>query len=147
MRNRLDAGMSLMVQWNFGRAMTVATVICSWLVISNHCAFGAIASPVHETESACPFHSKPARSQPPLPGTQCCKTLRGVVPVVTKSWARDDAKFSNADLYRGEHTLVTAYLQTTLAPLFLDTGPPGAHSFAELILQRSLLTHAPPILA
>src|SRR2546430_5004071 len=46
-----------------------------------------------------------------------------------------------------EHTLVTAYLQTTLAPLFLDTGPPGAHSFAELILQRSLLTHAPPILA
>ena len=100
MRNRLDAGMSLMVRWNFGRAMTVATVICSWLVISNHCAFGAIASPVHETESACPFHSKPARSQPPLPGTQCCKTLRGVVPVVTKSWARDDAKFSNADLYR-----------------------------------------------
>jgi hypothetical protein len=29
-------------------------------------------------------------------------------------------------------------------PLFLDTGPPDAHSFAELILQRSLLAHAPP---
>jgi hypothetical protein len=28
--------------------------------------------------------------------------------------------------------------------LFLDTGPPRAHSFAELILQRSLFAHAPP---
>jgi hypothetical protein len=35
----------------------------------------------------------------------------------------------------------------TAAPLLLDTGPPGARSFAELILQRSLLAHAPPILA
>ena len=31
-----------------------------------------------------------------------------------------------------------------VAPLLLDTGPPGAFSFAELILQRSLLAHAPP---
>ena len=146
MRSRLEAWMSLIVQWNFGRAMTVATVICSWLVISNHCAFGAMAA-VHETQSACPFHSKPEKQKQQPSQLQCCKILRAVVPVVTKSWARDDAKFSNADLYRGEHTLVTAYLQTTLAPLFLDTGPPGAHSFAELILQRSLLTHAPPILA
>ena len=27
-----------------------------------------------------------------------------------------------------------------------NTGPPAAHSFAELILQRSLLSHAPPML-
>jgi hypothetical protein len=27
----------------------------------------------------------------------------------------------------------------------LDTGPPGATSFAELVLQRSILAHAPPI--
>src|SRR5437667_6888507 len=127
--------------------MTVETVICSWLVISNHCAFGAMAAAVHETQSACPFHSKPAKPQPSSAGIQCCKTLRAVVPVVTKSWARDDAKFSNADLYRGEHTLVTAYSQTTLAPLFLDTGPPDALTFAELILQRSLFAHAPPSLA
>jgi hypothetical protein len=29
----------------------------------------------------------------------------------------------------------------------LDTGPPGARSFAELILQRSLFAHAPPFRA
>src|SRR2546428_9976244 len=129
MRNRLDAGMSLMVRWNFGRAMTVATVICSWLVISNHCAFGAIASPVHERESACPFHSKPARSQPPLPGTQCCKTLRAVVPVVTKSWARDDAKFSDLDLRFEEFALIALWGGPN-TPLLLDTGPPHASTFA-----------------
>jgi hypothetical protein len=28
----------------------------------------------------------------------------------------------------------------------LDTGPPGSISFAELILQRSILAHAPPVL-
>jgi hypothetical protein len=30
--------------------------------------------------------------------------------------------------------------------MLLDTGPPGAFSFAELILQQSLLAHAPPVL-
>ena len=29
--------------------------------------------------------------------------------------------------------------------LALDTGPPGALSFAVLVLQRSLLSHAPPV--
>src|SRR5947199_10759156 len=147
MRSRLEAWMSLIVQWNLGRAMTVATVICSWLVISNHCACGAMAAAVHETQSACPFHSKPAKQKEQPSHVQCCKILRAVAPVITKSWARDDAKFSNADLYRGEGALFIACSQTTLAPLFLDTGPPRSYSFAELILQRSLLTHAPPLLA
>jgi hypothetical protein len=63
--------------------------------------------------------------------------------VVTKSWARDDAKFSAVDLRVDEFAFV-AYSHTTSAPLFLDTGPPKARTFAELILQRSLLAHAPP---
>jgi hypothetical protein len=137
--------MSLMVQWNFGRAMTVAIVICSWLVISNHCAFGAIAAPVHETQSGCPFHSKPAKPEPPPAGTQCCKTLRAVVPVLTKSWVRDDAKFSDLDLRFDEFALI-GFSCNAKTPLLLDTGPPGKPSFAELVLQQSLLAHAPPSL-
>ena len=27
----------------------------------------------------------------------------------------------------------------------LDTGPPGSFSFAELVLQKSVLAHAPPV--
>ena len=47
------------------------------------------------------------------------------------------------DLRVDEFALV-AHLHTTLEPLFLDTGPPKALTFAELILHRSLLAHAPP---
>jgi hypothetical protein len=124
------------------RGAIVAVAICSWFAISNHCVFAALAT--NDTASReCPFHSKP--KEKPSTGAQCCKILRAVASVATKSWTRDDAKFSEADHSYDERALITAYLQTTLAPLFLDTGPPDAHSFAELILQRSLLAHAPPV--
>jgi hypothetical protein len=124
------------------RCLIIAIAICSWFAISNHCAFATLAT---KTDSiGCPFHPKPAKQEKPLTGAQCCKVLRAVASVATKSWTRDDAKFSEVDHYYDERALITAYSQTTLAPLFLDTGPPDAHSFAELILQRSLFAHAPP---
>src|SRR5881396_867950 len=137
MRSRLKARMKLTAQRNFVRSATVAITIFSWLAISNHCAFGAIADRDRETQSACPFHSKPAKPQNPSPGIQCCKILRAVVPIVAKSWARDDAKFSNVDLTVEQFVIFTASHNSE--PLLLDTGPPGARTFAELILQRSLL--------
>jgi len=124
----------------------VVVAICSWFAISNHCVFAALAT--NDTASRqCPFHSKPAKQEKPSTGAQCCKILRAVASVAIKTWARDDAKFSNADRYYDERALITAYSQATLAPLFLDTGPPDGHSFAELILQRSLFAHAPPSLS
>jgi len=129
------------------RCLIIAVAICSWFAISNHCAFAALATKTDSARVACPFHSKPAKQEKQSAGAQCCKILRAVASVATKSWTRDDAKFSEADHYYDERALITAYSQTTLAPLFLDTGPPDARSFAELILQRSLLAHAPPSLA
>ncbi len=137
--------MTATVQRNVGRSATVAIAICSWLAISNHCAFSALAAPVGETQSACPFHSKPAKQKKHSAGVQCCKTLRAVVPTVAKSWTRNDTDFSDVDLYFEELALI-AYSHNKPPPLLLDTGPPGAPTFAELILQRSLLAHAPPIL-
>ena len=146
MRSRLKARMKPTAQRNFARSVTVAVTILSWLAISNHCAFGAIADRDRETQSACPFHSEPVKPQLPPSGTQCCKILRAVVPVVTKSWARDDGKFSSVDLRVDEFPLVE-HSHTAPSPLCLDTGPPEAPTFAELILQRSLLAHAPPVSA
>ena len=143
MRSRLKARMKRTAQRNFARSVAVAITIFSWLAISNHCVFGAIADRDRETKSACPFHSEPVKPQPPPSGTQCCKILRAVVSVVTKSWARDDAKFSSVNLRVHEFALV-AHSHTTPPPLFLDTGPPRARTFAELTLHRSLLAHAPP---
>jgi hypothetical protein len=126
------------------RGVIVAVAICSWFAISNHCAFAALATNTDAASHACPFHSKP--KEKPSPGVQCCKILRAVASVATKSWARDDAKFLNAGEYWSD-ALTIAGWQTARAPLFLDTGPPEEQSFAELILQRSLFAHAPPFLA
>jgi hypothetical protein len=127
------------------RCIGVAIAICSWFALSNHCAFAALATKTEPAQTGCPFHSKP--KEKPSTGAQCCKILRAVAPVTAKSWARDDAQLSDFDNDNSESMFTVAYSQTALAPLSLDTGPPGLRSFAEMILQRSLLAHAPPIVA
>lgn len=126
------------------RGAIVVVAICSWFAISNHCAFAALATKMDSVQTGCPFHSKPKEKQ--STGAQCCKILRATVPVVTKNWNPDHANFSGVEFCPEEHT-GAEHLRTALAPWFLDTGPPDARSFAELILQRSLLAHAPPSLA
>jgi hypothetical protein len=128
------------------RGVTVAVAIFSWVAISNHCAFSALVAQTRATQSTCPFHSQPAKTPPQPAGIQCCKILRAVVPTITKGWARNDAGVSDADLYF-EKLAFIANSQSATSPLLLDTGPPGARSFAELILQRSVLAHAPPVSA
>ena len=128
------------------RGVTVAVAIFSWVAISYHCAFSALVAQTHATQSACPFHFQPAKTPPQPAGIQCCKILRAVVPTITKGWARNDAGVSDADFYF-EKLAFIANSQSATSPLLLDTGPPGARSFAELILQRSVLAHAPPVSA
>src|SRR5437762_412439 len=128
------------------RCAGVALAICSWIAISNHCAFAALATRTDSAQAECPFHSKPTKQKEQSSQVQCCKVLRAVPFAKTKSWARDDAKFSDVDLRVEEFALI-ALQRNAQAALPLDTGPPDAHSFAELILQRSLFAHAPPSFA
>jgi hypothetical protein len=128
------------------RCVAVAIAICSWIAISNHCAFAAIATKDDSAQPACPFHSKPEKQKKQSSQVECCKVLRAVIPIAAKSWTRSDSVFSDID-FRFEYHRLLAHFRDALAPLLLDTGPPDAHSFAELILQRSLLAHAPPTVA
>ena len=128
------------------RCVAVAIAICSWIAVSNHCAFAAVATEIHKAQTECPFHSKPAKQKEQSSQVQCCKILRAVVFAKTKDWARNDAKFCDAN-FPVQGGAFVAYSLRVVAPLLLDTGPPGAFSFAELILQQSLLAHAPPFLA
>jgi hypothetical protein len=123
------------------RGLVVAVVICSWLAISNHCAFAALAAKSDAPQNECPFHhSKPAKPKSQTAGIQCCKILRAVVAIPAKSWARDDAKFSNVDLRVEQLVLpATAFRSLTLSR---DTGPPGKTSFVELV--GNVRPHAPP---
>jgi hypothetical protein len=126
------------------RCVAVAIAICSWISISNHCAFAAMATKANSTQAACPFHSKPAKQKERSSQVECCKVLRAVVPTIAKSWGRSDGDVF--DIYFPfQDCRLLVHFRDALAPLLLDTGPPGAHSFAELILQRSLLAHAPPV--
>ena len=128
------------------RCVIVALTLCSWIAISNHCAVAAVATKSEPSQSECPFHSKPAKQKEQSTQVQCCKILRAVVSTAGKSWTRDHTSFSDVDPYFEKLVLIVTS-RNALLPLLLDTGPPGARSFAELILQRSILAHAPPFLA
>jgi hypothetical protein len=124
-------------------------IIAAWFSISNHCALGALIAA--KTQSAMapmqchgnqPSPSKKSSDQE-MP---CCKVLRAtltaqpkIIQIASKdflpiqSWIVAEIIFANE-----------AHLHRT--PLELDTGPPFAGSFAESVLQRSILAHAPPSL-
>jgi hypothetical protein len=128
------------------RCVGVAIAICSWIAVSNHCAFAAVAPESDKAQTECPFHSKPAKQKEQSSQVQCCKILRAVVFAKTKDWARNDVKFCDAN-FRVQEGVIVACSPLAVTPLLLDTGPPHAFSFAELILQQSLLAHAPPLRA
>jgi hypothetical protein len=123
--------------------LIAAITICSWIAVSNHCAFAAIATDINKGQTKCPFHSKPAKQKEQSSQVQCCKVLRAVVFAKTKDWARDDGRLCDAN-FPAQAGAFLAYSPRAVEPLLLDTGPPGTFSFAELILQQSLLAHAPP---
>ena len=128
------------------RSLIAAITICSWFAITNHCALAAVAMESDKAQPECPFHSKPAKQKEQSSQVQCCKILRAVVFAKTKDWARNDSKFCDAN-FTVQAIAFIAYSSRSVEPLLLDTGPPGAFSFAELILQSSLLAHAPPFVA
>ena len=128
------------------RFAAVAIAIASWIAVSNHCAFAAVGTQPDRAQAECPFHAKPAKQKEQSSQVQCCKVLRAVVFAKTKDWARDDAKFCDPN-FPVQVDASVVYSSQTIAPLLLNTGPPGAFSFVELILQQSLLAHAPPFVA
>jgi len=135
----------------------VTVAICSWIAISNHCAFAAVAvrgagfqpASDHRQEAdatECPFHSKSPKQKEQSSHVECCKILRAVVSAQSNAWAHDDTKFSGTN-FSAETGAFLACSLRAVAPLSLDTGPPlHPFSFAELVLQQSLPAHAPPFL-
>jgi hypothetical protein len=128
-----------------GLAVTVmATVAMAWLFASNHCVLAAVESPAKPaTEHAC-CHSDKGASPPPGYGVQCCKALAAPVPNAIAAPAvhlqeLQPAWFQDAQVQASAEAPILAVGAAS------DTGPPrGSLSFAVLILNRSLLAHAPP---
>jgi hypothetical protein len=127
------------------RIFTVFLTISAWLAISNHCALGTMARVEKPPDNQCPFHSK--HSTPAKPkrsnDSPCCKILRAVAPIGIQDFA---AKMFAVDRIDFAAALIATAPRIVIPTSALDTGPPGANSFAELILQRSILAHAPPVI-
>ncbi len=128
---------------SFLRCGVVLLTIVSWVAISNHCALAAFSAPNAPAES-CPMHSKPAK-QKQGSGRVCCKILRAASTPATVKAAVPQLQMLSPEQLQFSVVLLLFPPSEPLLP-GLDTGPPGPDSFAESVLQRSILAHAPPSL-
>jgi len=125
------------------RWATVALLIPAWFALANHCVLGSIAESTASPEgemSGCPMHSAPAKKKPEAK-TPCCKEVRAIV---TKCVTAGLPMELMASPEHATHVFATP-VRATPEIEALDTGPPDYCSFAELVLQESLLSHAPPV--
>lgn len=77
---------------------------------------------------------------------ECCKRLSGTSLPETVS-AKPALESGTVATAFALALALTSHQPPALAEVESDTGPPFAASFAEAILQRCLLGHAPPSLA
>jgi hypothetical protein len=126
------------------QASVVMLTLVAWFSISNHCALGAFGTKKNVGAHASCHGSQPASNKTPAKGEQmpCCKVLRATILKDSASVAGNALTFSLQPYFVG---VVVFPDQLHLPQSFeLDTGPPFGGSFAESVLQRSILAHAPP---
>jgi len=127
----------------FGRFVVTAFTIAAWFVVSNHCVLSAVqrSGTVSTAHAHCPGHPAPAKEQHDgdMP---CCKTLTAITAAKISSGA-NAVDFVLKEYFSG--VFASQILQAHTHVLGLDTGPPDALSFAESVLQLSILAHAPPV--
>jgi hypothetical protein len=132
------------------RWATVTLAAVSWLAVSNHCALGLATIEAHQPDAVsahdCCASEVPSQPQPAKDAaTPCCKTLQALSVSPAKSFDTNVTTLVGAPL----DFITTTVDPPRSAPVghrFLDAGPPGSRTFAESVLQRSILAHAPPFL-
>jgi hypothetical protein len=128
------------------RLLMVALLMFSWLIATNHCAFGLMnATPKAEAEhSRCCDGKPPSSKDAPTNGLrECCKSIHATTLPVKAEVKVDATKFQLRHFILLQ-VLAFEALEGALSSFTFDHGPPRAVSFAETVLQRSLFSHAPP---
>jgi len=129
------------------RSILVAVMLLSWLVITNHCALAQIQSKQAASAGHAHCHGGGSDDGKKGPGdgmSECCRVVKASLA------DQADLHLDATKLLRYAFVIADAPGVRTAGPavmFYFDHGPPGAASFAEIVLQRSLLSHAPPILA
>jgi len=123
-------------------------MLLSWFVITNHCALARLQQRVAAEEDVPPCHRKkqaPEKQEAPCQNmAQCCQAVKASLS--GKAEVKFDASKFQLQLFAIVQVLAAQLVQPE-RPAVFDHGPPRAISFAEAVLQRSLLSHAPPLAA
>jgi|SRR2546430_4813273 len=130
------------------RVSIVMVTSLAWISISNHCALGAL---IAKTNSAvAPMHCHGNQPVPSKKSSEeempCCKLLRATVTSDAKIVQVASKNFLPAQIAIIAEIIFANQARLHRTPLELDIGPPFVDSFAESVLQRSILVHAPPSL-
>ena len=128
----------------WGRFIFVIVLMAAWFSISNHCALGALIAKKPPMAGMHCHGTQPAPSKPGEEQTPCCKVLKAL------TIAKVDIGAAPLDFVLKNYPaseLVVRILHSQTNTVAQDTGPPGALTFSESVLQRSILAHAPPRLA
>ena len=125
------------------RCFVVAVMLLSWLVITNHCALGRMQVATGEHTHCHPAKSDDGKKSPGDGMRECCRAVKASLA------SQVEFKFDVGQFqFHSVAFLMTFVPVLQRAPeILLDHGPPRAVSFAEIVLQQSLLSHAPPIVA
>jgi hypothetical protein len=129
------------------RFAIVLAMSISWFAMANRCALVlAVASTEERSHSCCQEDNDAAKT--PGKGNEqstgeCCKTLDATFVSVAKPLTDSNASFALDSSFVALVVFpnTAGFMPLTIA---LNTGPPFASSFAEAVLQRSILAHAPP---
>ncbi|PZR79253.1 MAG: hypothetical protein DLM52_01335 [Chthoniobacterales bacterium] len=130
------------------RASVVLVTLFAWFAISNHCVLGMLESAKAAVTHAACHESERTPSKSPCQDEQspCCKNLRATLVDLSIPLVSFDASAFALQPYL-VGLIRFPEQRDLLRPLELDRGPPFSVSFAESVLQRSILAHAPPFVA
>jgi hypothetical protein len=133
---------------SMARLLTVIVTAFAWFLISNHCVLAELQY-ASQTKASC--HQPCCGNQPPAKNktesaTECCKTLHATLAGAAKDFAGYDTSLFALQFYF-VGPIISANNSEPVSILELDTGPPFVNTFAESVLQRSILAHAPPLVA
>lgn len=131
--------------------MIALLTVVAWFLAANHCAVGDLTAPLSEASTGhehCGSSSDaPAEKEEPndCDALNCCKSLSAPASFAKKLVGYDKAFYALTDYVVSEIVFASELHDASISEL--DTGPPPALGFAESVLQRSLLAHAPPSLS
>ena len=118
-----------------------------WFALSNHCALAAIELSAAKAPMHC--HGSATENQAPAQDNrgdvECCKVVRATLVTPAEKGASPDQLLFTPFKYLVV-LLVWPDAGEQVGLFEWDTGPPPAPSFSEVVLQRSILAHAPPAL-